>query len=119
MTNTEIDIDERAANLFIKEKRSAFEIKKILLNDGFDSTVIEEVSNRIKKLELVRVRNAILRGITFVFLGLLFYVIRANYGSNYGRGIDYVGLIAIVYGIYKIIKAYHKRLCIKREMFSR
>ncbi len=76
MTNTEIDIDERVTNLFIKEKRSASEVKNILLEEGIDretaQAVIDEISNRIKTLELERARNAIRRGIVFLVLGLVF-----------------------------------------------
>ena len=120
MTNKEMDIDERVANLFIKEKRSASEIEKILLREGLDSDTIDEISNRLKNLELERARNLILRGIVFIILGLFFYASLVyaihNGGGNYGGGIDYIGLIAIVYGIYKIIKGYHKRLCLKRDV---
>jgi hypothetical protein len=119
MTNKEIDIDERVTDFFIKEKRSASEIEKILLEEGLDSEVvrnaIDEVSNLIKNLELERARHVIQSGIVFVVLGFVFYVVRANYGRNYGGGADYIGLIVIVYGIYKIIKGYRKRLFLKRD----
>ena len=120
MTNKEIDIDEMVTNLLIKENRSVAEIEKILLGEGFDSetvrSIISEVSNRIKKLKLERARNVIQSGIIFVVLGLVFYGVRAQTGNSYSGGIDYIGLIAIVYGIYKIIKGYRTRLYLKRNV---
>ena len=115
MANKEtLDIDKRATNLFIKEKRSVSEIEKILFEEGFDSEVIGEVVNRIKGLEMERAKNVILAGILFIVFGLFFYGVRVYNGSNYGGGIDYVGLIAIVYGVYKIIKGYNKSRTIKQ-----
>ena len=124
----EIDIHERVTDLFIKEKRSVSEVENILFQEGIDSetaqSIIDEISNRIKTLKMERARNSIIRGIVFIILGLIFYGIRANAihngeMDNYGGGVDYIGLIAILYGIHKIINGYHKKSCLKRDDFSR
>ena len=123
MSNKEIDIYDKVTDLFIKENRSVSEVESILFEEGVDSetaqTVINKISNRIKTLKMERARNAIIRGVVFVILGLIFYGIRANANSDYGGVIDYIGLIAILYGIYKIIKGYREKSYLKREDFSR
>jgi len=123
MTNKEIDIYDKVTDLFTKEKRSVSEVESILFEEGIDNetaqTIINEISNRIKTLKMERARNAIIRGIVFIVLGFIFYGIRANANSDYGGVIDYIGLIAILYGIYKIIKGYREKSYLKRKDFSR
>jgi hypothetical protein len=121
--DSEIDIHEKVTDLFIKEKRSISEIENILFAEGVDSetaqTAIREVSNRIKTLKIERAKSIMIKGYTFIALGIAFYVIRANTGSDYGGVVDFIGLVAILYGVYAIIKGYRKKSQLKREDFSR
>ncbi|MDR0333520.1 MAG: hypothetical protein LBI15_08645 [Dysgonamonadaceae bacterium] len=121
--DSEIDIHEKVTDLFIKEKRSVSEIENILFAEGVDSETaqmaIREVSNRVKTLKIERAKSIMIKGYTFIALGIAFSVIRANAGSDYGGVVDFIGLVAILYGVYAIIKGYRKKSQLKREDFSR
>ena len=119
----ETDVHERVTILLIKEKRTVSETENILFEEGIDSetarTVIGEIIDRIKTLKSERARISIRRGLVFIVLGLIFYVMRLKGGRSYGGGADYIGLIAISYGIYKIVDGYHIKSRIKRDDFSK
>jgi len=115
----EIDIYDRVTDFFIKEKRTVSEVKNILVNEGVDNLkaqiIIDEISDRIQKLKIKRTKNNIIRGIIFVIIGNIFCV--ASY-IGYDNLI-YVGVVSIVWGIYKIIKGFINKLYLKQNNFSR
>ena len=120
MNNQEItSIYDKVTDFFIKEKRTVSEVKNILVNEGIDNAnaqiIIDEISDKIKKLKMKRAKDNIIQGIVFIIVGIIFCVEAYMKYEN----LKYIGAVIIIWGAYKIIKGFISKSSLKHNVFSR